>query len=555
MKRRDFLLALLATLVIASWATVAHAQKADLVVTNAKIVTLDPASTIAQALAVREGRIVAVGGNDVVEAMVGFATRRIDAGGRTVIPGLIDSHIHAVRAGLTYATEVNWIGAKTIGEAMDRLRQAARARPASWIIVAGGWSELQFAEKRRPSLAEVMSAVPDNAAYIQLFYSAVLMTPKAQEALGISADRLPAGIMAERTASGEATAWFTGTIVSISALFDRLPRPTFEDNLAGTKQFFTELNRLGVTGVVDPGGFSIYPSHYAALQKLWREKSLSVRVAFSLFAQNVGAEFEEFKTLTQFLPMGFGDDMLRFNGIGERITGGMYNNNAPDAAAKEKFLQIIRWAAKQGLSVTIHWPEDKSVHQLLDLYDEVNKETPIAPLRWSIAHLDNASSETFMRIKALGLGWTMQDAMYLGGDRIVAQAGEAARRMPPIVTALRAGVNVGAGTDAHRVASYNPFVALQWMLDGKTVGGLSTRGPVETPSREDALRLYTVGSAWFCFDEMRRGTLESGKLADFAILNQDFMSVPVEQIGATASLLTVVGGNIVYATDVFPNAK
>ena len=555
MKRRDFLRAPLATLVIASWATVAHAQKADLVVTNAKIVTLDPASTIAQALAVREGRIVAVGGNDVVEAMVGSATRRIDAGGRTVIPGLIDSHIHAVRAGLTYATEVNWIGARTIAEAMDRLRQAAKARPGSWIVVAGGWSELQFSEKRRPSLAEVISAVPESAAYIQLFYSAVLMTPKAQEALGISAEHLPAGIMAERAASGEATGWLTGTIVSISALFDRLPRPNFEDNVAGTQKFFTELNRLGVTGVVDPGGFSIYPSHYAALLKLWREKSLSVRVAFSLFSQNAGAEFEEYKSLTQFLPMGFGDDMLRFNGIGERITAAMYNNNAPDAAAKDKFLEIIRWAAKQGLSVTIHWPEDKSAHQLLDLYEEVNKETPIAPLRWSIAHLDNASPETLLRMKALGLGWTMQDAMYLGGDRIVTQAGEAARRMPPIVTALRAGVHVGAGTDAHRVASYNPFVALQWMLDGKTVGGLSTRGPDETPGREDALRLYTAGSAWFCFDEMRRGTLENGKLADFAILDRDFLSVPVEQIGATASLLTVLGGKVVYAADVFSNTK
>jgi predicted amidohydrolase YtcJ len=253
--------------------------------------------------------------------------------------------------------------------------------------------------------------------------------------------------------------------------------------------------------------------------------------------------------------MGFGDDMLRFNGLGERITGAMYNNNAPDAAAKDKFREIIRWAAKQGLTVTIHWQEDKSVHHLLDLYDEVNKETPLAPLRWSIAHLDNTSPQTLARMKALGIGWTMQDAMYLGGDRIVAQVGEAARSMPPLVTALRMGVHVGAGTDAHRVASYNPFVALQWMLDGKTVGGLSTRGPDETPSREDALRLYTVGSAWFCFDETRRGTLETGKLADFAILDRDFMSMPVEQIGATASLLTVVGGKVVYAADAFSSAK
>lgn len=546
---------LLTILAVSSWATFAHAQKADLIVTNGKIVTLNSASTIAQALAVREGKIVEVGNNDAMEALMGPATQRIDAGGRTIIPGLIDSHIHAIRAGLTYATEVNWIGAKTITEAIERLRQAAKARPASWIIVAGGWSELQFAEKRRPTLAEVMSAVPDNPAYIQLFYSAVLMTPKAQQALGISADQLPAGITAERAASGEATGWFNGSIVSISALFDRLPRPNFEDNVAGTRQFFTELNRLGITGVVDPGGFSIYPSHYAALQKLWREKLLSVRVAWSLFAQNIGAEFDEYKNLTQFLPMGFGDDMLRFNGIGERITGAMYNNNAPDAAAKTKFLEIVRWAAKQGLTVTMHWQDDKSVHQLLDLYEEVNNETPIAPLRWSIAHLDNASPETLARMKNLGLGWAIQDAMYLSGDRIVAQAGAAASHMPPIGTALRAGVHVGAGTDAHRVQSYNPFVALQWMLDGKTVGGLSTRGPDQTPSREEALRLYTVGSAWFCFDETRRGTLENGKLADFVILDRDFMSVPVEQIGATTSLLTVVGGKVVYATDAFSNAK
>src|SRR3954465_9681813 len=377
------------------------------------------------------------------------------------------------------------------------------------------------------------------------------MTPKAQQALGLSADQLPAGITAERAASGDTTGWLNGSIVSISALFDRLPRPNFEENVAGTRQFFTELNRLGVTGIVDPGGFSIYPSHYAALQKLWRDKSLSVRVAYSLFAQNVGAEFEEYKSLTPFLPMGFGDDMLRFNGLGERITGAMYNNNAPDAAAKDKFREIIRWAAKQGLTVTIHWQEDKSVHHLLDLYEEVNKETPIAPLRWSIAHLDNTSPGTLARMKALGVGWTMQDAMYLSGDRLAAQAGEAARRMPPIVTALRLGVPMGAGTDAHRVASYNPFVALQWMLGGRPVGGRPTRGADETPSRDEALRLYTLGSAWFAFDEQRRGSLEPGKLADFAILDRDYFSVPVGEVGRTVSLLTVVGGKPVYAAAPF----
>jgi hypothetical protein len=184
------------------------------------------------------------------------------------------------------------------------------------------------------------------------------------------------------------------SIVSISALFDRLPRPNFEDNVAGTQQFFTELNRLGITGVVDPGGFSIYPSHYAALQKLWREKSLSVRVAFSLFAQNVGAEFEEYKNLTQFLPMGFGDDMLRFNGLGERITAAMNNNPRPTDAEKAKYYEIVKWAADRGMALTMHWNNDASVGQLLDIFERVNKDVPIAPLRWSIAHLNDASAAT-----------------------------------------------------------------------------------------------------------------------------------------------------------------
>ncbi len=526
---------------------------ADLIVLNAKIATLDAASNTAQALAVRDGHIVAIGSAAQMHALAGVATRTVDAGGRTVIPGLIDSHIHAVRAALSYSTEVNWIGAGTIAEAMTRLRvAAARARPGGWLIVAGGWTEQQFVERRRPTLAELQEAAPDNPVYVQLFYDAVVMTPKALEALGVPAGTLPANM--KPMADGE-PGWMSGDIVGISALFDKLPKPTYDDNLAGTRAFFTELNRLGVTGLVDPGGFSIAPSQYAALFELWREKALTLRVAYSVFAQKPGAELQEFRDLTQMLPMGFGDDMLKFNGLGERVTIAMYNNNFPDEAAKQKFYELIKWAATKKFAVTIHWLENGSVDHLLGLYERLNAEVPIRDLRWSIAHLDDASPQTLARMKALGIGWTMQDAMYFQGDRALTVRGDAARRMPPIGTALRAGVNVGAGTDAHRVASYNPFVALQWMLDGKTVSGRTTRGPDETPTREQALRLYTVGSAWFSFDENRRGTLEVGKLADFAILDQDFFAVPVERIGKTVSLMTVVGGRIVYAARPFSAAS
>ena len=542
----------LCALLACGCAGVAREQPADLIVTNARVATLDATSSTADALAVRDGRVLAVGRERAVLALAGPATRRIDAGGRTLIPGLIDSHIHAIRAALSYATEVNWIGAASIDEALARLRDAAaHTRPGGWLIVAGGWTELQFAEKRKPTLAEVLRAAPEHPTYVQMFYSHVLLTPKAWSALGLSPDSPPNGLAAERDAGGATTGWVTGQIVGVSGLFDRLPKPTYDDNVKGTREFFAELNRLAITGVIDPGGFNLGPPQYAALFQLWRERALTVRVAYSVFAQNAGAELAEFRNLTQLLPMRFGDDMLHFNGIGERITTAIYNNNQPDAAVKEKFLEIARWAAKQKLALTIHWQEDASVHHLLELFEQVDRETPIAALRWSIAHLDNASPESLQRMKALGVGWTMQDAMYLGGDRMATAAGAHPERMPPIVSALRLGVHVGAGTDAHRVASYNPFVALQWMLDGKTAGGLATRGPDETPTREQALHLYTAGSAWFAFDDDRRGTLEPGKLADFALLDQDYFSVPVERIGRTTSLLTVVGGQVVHATGPF----
>jgi predicted amidohydrolase YtcJ len=550
------LLAAAATATLLLLGVAVQAQPADLVVTNAKVLTLDARSSVAQALAVRDGRLLAVGDAASVQRLAGAGTRVLDAGGRTVIPGLIDSHMHGVRAALSYSTEVNWIGSGSIAEAMARLKdKAAKSAPGSWLIVAGGWSEQQFAEKRRPTLAEVLAAAPDNPVYIQLFYAQALLTPKAQETLKLDPAALPAGITAERDAAGADTGWWGGNIIGISALFDRLPKPTVADNLAGTRQFFSELNRLAVTGIVDTGGFNIAAPQYAALFQVWREKALTVRVNYHLFAQKAGAELDEFKAPTQMMPMGFGDDLLRFNGIGERLTLGMYNNNFPNDEQKAKFVELLRWAAQQQMGLTVHWSEDRSVGQLLDMFELVNRDTPIAPLRWSVAHLEDAAAATLQRMSALGVGWTVQAAMYYGGDAAVATRGEAAAsRMPPVVSALRAGVRVGAGTDAHRVSSYNPFLVMQWLLDGKTVSGRPQRVAAEIPSREEVLRLYTLGSAWFAFDEDRRGSLEAGKLADFAILDQDIASVPVDRIARTVSLLTVLGGRVVHAAPPFGTA-
>jgi len=530
------------------------AQSPDTALVNGNIITLDEHSTVAEALAVRDGKIVAVGRSVDIRDLAGPATRVIDLGGHTVIPGLIDSHMHAIRAALFYATEVNWIGTRSIAEAMARIAAAARAaRPGQWIIVAGGWTEQQFAEGRRPTQAELVAAAPDHPVYIQLFYSAALLNPAGFKALNLINDGdVPPRGKIERDATGNPTGWISGDNPTITALFDRLPLPSFDESVAGTRQFFRELNRLGLTGVSDPGGFNLTAASYLPLFRVWQDRALTVRVVFSLFAQRPGKELEDYQNLTQMLPMGFGDDMLRFNGIGENVAWGMFNNDSPTEAQKQQYYEIAKWAASRGMTLTQHWNNDISVHHLLDVFERVNRETPIAGLRWSIAHLNDASVVSFQRMKALGVGWLMQDAMYFGGDALIRTRGpEFARHTPPIKTATNLGVQVGGGTDAHRVMSYNPFVSLQWMIDGRTVVGTPTRDADELPSREEALRLYTQGSAWFTHDDGRRGALTPGLLADLAVLTKDFMNSPTAEIGGIESLLTMVGGRIVYAAEPF----
>jgi predicted amidohydrolase YtcJ len=529
--------ALLCTCVLAI-ASPASSQNADTILVNGKVLTVDAKFSTHEAIAIRDGKITAVGSNSEIRKQSGPQTRVIDLQGRTVIPGLIDSHIHAIRAGQTFTTEVNWVGATSIAEAMNRIHEASLAKkPGSWLIVAGGWNAEQFKEKRRPTQADLVAAAPNNPVYVQLGYDWEVMTPAGFAAMGIhSDDDLPRPGKLERDASGKPTGAIEdggGFDVAI-ALFEKLPQPTFEEQVEGTKNFFREMNRLGVTGVGDPGGNNLNPENYQPLFKVWRQHQLTLRITYSLCGPTPGNEFEELKSLTQMLPQGFGDDMLKFNGIGERVTWGMNNNDHPTEDAQEKYYQIVRWAAQKGMPVTMHWPNDDSADALLSIYERVNAEFPITDLRWSIAHLTNASPRNLQRMKAMGVGWIIQ--------RPNASSVENAKEL---------GVNMGAGTDAHRVASYNPFTALAWSLvDSKNADSVQ-RGPGQTPTREDALRAYTIGSAWFSFDENKRGSLEPGKFADLAVLTKDYMTVPADQIAGIESLLTMVGGKIVYAAGPF----
>ncbi len=447
---------------------------------------------------------------------------------------------------------MSWIGAKSIDEAMERIRSAAiYAKPGTWIVVGGGWTPNQFAEGRRPTQAELAAAAPDHPVYVQLFYRAVLLTPAGSRALGIAGERdLPAGGKFDAD-DPQANGWISGDTAAITGLYTRLPSPSLDESMEGTRRFLRELNRFGITGVFDPGGHNLAPEEYEALFRLSLSDQLTVRIAYSICGPRPGTELADLQTLTRFLPMGVGDRMLRFNGIGERVTWGMYNNDTPTEAQKEDFYRVARWAAERGLALTAHWNNDRSVHHLLDVLERVDREIPIRDLRWSVAHLHDASDQSLMRMKALGVGWLMQNGLYFAAPSFLAGRGSAINRAPPIRTAMRLGLSIGGGTDANRVMSHNPFVSLKWMTDGRTVDGMTTRAAPELVSREEALRIYTKGSAWFTFDEDRRGTLEIGRLADLAVLDMDYLTVPAGELDTLTSLLTMVGGKIVYAADPF----
>jgi predicted amidohydrolase YtcJ len=530
-----------------SFAGALFAQTADVILTNGKVLTGDAPFTVQQALAVRDGKIAAVGTSAQIRKMAGAQTKVIDLGGRTVIPGLIDSHMHAIRAASFFATESNWAGVKSLQEALERIRESAKnKKPGEWVIVGGGWRPEQFKEKRLPTQAELTEAAGDHPAYVQMLYAWALLNQKGLDTLNIKSDAdLPRGGKLDRDANGKITGGITGGIVQ---LFDLLPRPTLEQQVEGTKLFFRELNRLGMTGVMDPCGNNVTANTYDAINKVWHDRQLTVRVAYTICGFNPPHEVDEYQKYLGLMPMGFGDDMMHFVGIGEQVVWAINNVEKPNPADLERFYQIAKWAAGRGYGLTFHCGTNAAADAVLSVFERIDKEVPIGNLRWSLAHLNDASPATLRRMKALNMGWTMQDAMYFSGEETEKRVGaEAASRMPPVETAREIGVNIGGGTDAHRVAPYSPFTALQWALDGKAVTGKAIRGAKETPSRETALRSYTRGSAWFSHDDDRRGSLEVGKFADLAVLTKDYMTIPVDQVGTLESVLTMVGGKIVYA--------
>ncbi len=539
-------------------------MSADLIITNARIATMDRARPEASAAAVRDGRFVAVGDDADVAPLRGPATRVLDVGRRRVIPGLVDSHLHVIRGGLNYNMELRWDGVPSLADAMRLLKaQAARTPPPQWVRVVGGWSEHQFAEKRLPTLEEVNAVSPDTPVFLLHLYDRALLNRAALRAVGYTRDtQAPPGTELQRDHRGEPT----GLLIArpnASILYATLasgPRLSPEDQAISSRWFMRELNRLGVTSVIDAGGgFQRYPDDYEVVERLHREGALTVRIAYNLFTQRPGQELDDFRRWADTARPGQGDDHYRLNGAGEMLVFSAadfedFKEPRPDLApALEGELEaVVRLLVERRWPFRLHATYDESIGRFLSVFERVARDVPFEGLRWFFDHAETISPRNIERVRALGGGIAVQHRMaYQGEDFVRRYGAKAAERTPPVTEMLRAGVPVGAGTDATRVASYDPFVALSWLTTGRTVGGLALYPPANLLTRAEALRLYTVGSAWFSGDEAQKGAIAVGQLADLAVLTADYFEVPDDEVRRLESVLTVVGGRVVWAAGPF----
>ncbi len=536
----------------------------DMILRNGRITTLDRTIPEAEAIAIRDGLVEATGSDKEIMGLADDDTDVIDLGGRRVIPGLNDSHTHLIRGGLNYNMELRWEGAPSLADALRMLKdQAARTPAPQWVRVVGGWSEFQFAERRMPTLDEINAAAPHTPVFILHLYGRALLNRAALRVLGIDKDTPnPPGGTIEHGAGGEPTGLLLAT-PSALILYSTLaqgPKLPLADQVNSTRHFMAELNRLGITSVIDAGGGGQnYPQDYAVVQKLDEAGQLTVRIAYNLFAQTAGEELSNYERWLTMTEPGAGNAMLRMNGAGENLTWSAadfenFLEPRPDLAPvmEAELEPIIELLAANEWPFRIHATYDETIDRFLTVFERVNGKTPFAA-RFIIDHAETVSERNIERIKALGGGIATQHRMAFQGEYFVDRYGaEAAKNTPPIAKMLAMDVPVGGGTDATRVASYDPWNALYWLTTGKTLGGLALYDEDNVLDRETALRIWTQGSAWFSGEADVKGILAPDQYADLAVLSADYMSVPAEEIRRITAALTIVGGKIVYAGDDFP---
>jgi predicted amidohydrolase YtcJ len=536
----------------------------DLILHNGRFTTLDRANPTASAAAVRGGRFTAVGDARAILPQAGPHTKIIDLQGRPVLPGLIDNHLHLIRGGLNYNMELRWDGVRSLADAMAMLRAQVAITPApQWVRVVGGFTEHQFIEKRLPTLEELNAAAPDTPVFILHLYDRALLNGAALRAVGYTKDTPePPGGQILRDAAGNPNGLLlakpnASILYATLAKGPKLP-PEYQKN--STRHFMRELNRLGVTGAIDAGGgFQNYPDDYQIIEELAREGALTVRLAYNLFTQKPKEEKEDFLKWTAGSRYQQGDDYFRHNGAGEMLVFSAadfedFRQPRPDLPAnmEDDLEGVVRILAQNRWPWRMHATYDETISRALDVFEKVNQDIPLQGLHWFFDHAETISPQSVDRIAALGGGVAVQHRMAYQGEYFVERYGAAAAEAtPPVAHMLRAGVNVSAGTDATRVASYNPWVSLSWLVTGQTVGGLRITPRHNCLDRDTALRMWTENVTWFSNEVGNKGRIAVGMLADLLVPDRDFFTCPESAIADTTSLLTMVGGKVVYAAGPF----
>ncbi|WP_334186317.1 amidohydrolase [Novosphingobium sp.] len=531
----------------------------DTIIINAKVTTLDRENPQAEAVVIRDGKFLTVGSEQEAREAAAPGAEVIDAKGRRLIPGLIDSHMHIIRGGLNFNMELRWDGVPTLADAMAMLKKQVDNTPApQWVRVVGGFTEHQFAEKRLPTIAELNAVAPDTPVFILHLYDRALLNAAALRVVGYTKDTPnPPGGEIVRDASGNPTGLLlaqpNATILySTLAKGPKLPQ---EYQVNSTRHFMREVNALGVTGVIDAGGgFQNYPDDYEIIEKLHAEDQLTVRISYNLFTQKPKEELADFAGWVKQVTPGQGDDTYRHNGAGEMLVYSAadfedFRQPRPDMApSMEGDLEpVIRLLAEHRWPWRLHATYDETIGRALDVYEKVNRDIPLEGINWFFDHAETISDRNIDRIAALGGGIAVQHRMaYQGEDFVERYGAKAAERTPPIAKMISAGIPVGAGTDATRVASYNPWVSLSWLVSGRTVGGLRLYPNANRVSREKALAMWTHENTWFSNEVGKKGQIKAGQLADLALLSDDFFAVPEHDIVHIRSVLTVLGGKVVH---------
>ncbi|WP_422040505.1 amidohydrolase [Roseibium sp.] len=537
---------------------------ADLVVLDGRITTMDPARPEATALASRNGRFIAIGDEADVAPLIGPFTQVIRANKKRIIPGLIDSHTHSIRGGVNYNLEVRWDAADSLEEALHLLRlQADRTPEGQFIRVAGGFSEFQFKEKRLPTIEELDSVAPNHPVLIHYLYKMTLLNSRAISYFNYDqADHptYPGGII-EKDETGASTGRLLAAPSGLLMYktLSQAPKLSIRDQINSSMQYMDELNSLGITSVSDAGGGGMeFPDAdpYKVINHMHREGLLTTRIGYHTFPQVKGREFDDYTDWTSRFTPGTGDDTLKLVGAGENLTWASYDyeifgDPRPeiDRDAEEIQHKIMTLLGEKGWAFRQHITYDETGDRLLKVYEDVARGAGLVD-GWFIDHVETFSERNLERIAELGGGIALQNRLQFQAEDFVRNYGpEKLKKTPNFRFIMDLGVPMGGGTDATRVTSYNPWYSIQWMATGLSRGGMRMYDDANLLTREEALRVWTVGSSWFTGDGGRKGAITEGQLADFAILDRDYFAVTDAEIARITSALTAVDGKVVFAKD------